>query len=195
MVAQESFEVKAKGLADKIENITKEEKTALKTEIEAVNNELEAGSINKEQADAKKYDLAEIHSKKIEERIGQVQEELKDLVQQKVDGKLMATKNEDKNSFEFRIKLRDNDSIIYNGKKYKVASKTIDSIYIDIDGIRKAVKSRRRVAERRTTSQFVFAAGINNLVTNGAVSNSDYRYLGFSFLRVGSDLEYKAFKK
>ena len=185
MVAQESFEVKAKGLADKIENITKEEKTALKTEIEAVNNELEAGSINKEQADAKKMSLAEIHSKKIEERIGQVQEELKDLVQQKVDGKLMATKNEDKNSFEFRIKLRDNDSIIYNGKKYKVASKTIDSIYIDIDGIRKAVKSRRRVAERRTTSQFVFAAGINNLVTNGAVSNSDYRYWGSHFYEWG----------
>ena len=40
-------------------------------------------------------------------------------------------------------------------------------------------------SEKRTTSQFVFAAGINNLVTNGSVANSDYRYWGSHFYEWG----------
>ena len=83
--AQESFESKARAIADKIENITKEEKAALKAEIESVNKDLEAGTITKEQADDKKIKLAETRSKNIETRVGQAQDELKDLVQNKVD--------------------------------------------------------------------------------------------------------------
>ena len=87
-VAQETFEAKARAIAEKIANITKEEKAALKAEIEAVNKELEAGTITKEQADAKKLLLAETRSKNIETRVGQAQDELKELVNQKVDGKI-----------------------------------------------------------------------------------------------------------
>ena len=88
IIAQETFEVKAKIIADKIENITKEEKAALKAEIESVNKELEAGTITQEQADEKKLKFAEVRSQNIESRVGLVQEELKDLVKQKVDGKI-----------------------------------------------------------------------------------------------------------
>ena len=87
-LAQETFEAKARATAEKIESITKEEKAALKAEIEAVNKELEAGTITKEQADAKKLLLAETRSKNIETRVGQAQEELKELVNQKVEGKI-----------------------------------------------------------------------------------------------------------
>ena len=184
--AQETFEAKAHAIAVKIENITKEEKAALKKEIEAINKELEAGTLNKEQADAKKMILAEARSKNIENRIAEVQEELKDLVQQKVDGKIFAPEMQSRNSIEFiGVKLKEKDSIFYNGIKYKVTYKTSDSLYIDINGIRNAVKSRGRVGDRRTTSQFVFAAGVNNLVTNGAIANSDYRYWGSHFYEWG----------
>jgi len=184
--AQETFEAKAHAIAVKIENITKEEKAALKKEIEAINKELEAGTLNKEQADAKKMILAEARSKNIENRIAEVQEELNDLVQQKVDGKIFAPEMQSRNSIEFiGVKLKEKDSIFYNGIKYKVTYKTSDSLYIDINGIRKAVKSRGRVGDRRTTSQFVFAAGVNNLVTNGAIANSDYRYWGSHFYEWG----------
>ena len=88
IVAQETFEAKAKTIALKIENITKDEKNALKIEINAVNRELESAVINKQQADEKKMELAVIRSKNIETRVSLAQEELKDLVQQKVDGKL-----------------------------------------------------------------------------------------------------------
>lgn len=40
-------------------------------------------------------------------------------------------------------------------------------------------------SEKRTTSQFVFAVGVNNLVTNDAVAHSDYRYWGSHFYELG----------
>uniref|UniRef100_UPI00260459FD hypothetical protein n=1 Tax=Flavobacterium sp. TaxID=239 RepID=UPI00260459FD len=40
-------------------------------------------------------------------------------------------------------------------------------------------------SEKRTTSQFVFASGINNLVTDGMVAHSDFRYWGSHFYEVG----------
>ena len=40
-------------------------------------------------------------------------------------------------------------------------------------------------SENRTTSQFVFAAGFNNLVTDGAVANSEFGYGRSSFLEWG----------
>lgn len=148
LVAQESFETKAKEIATKIENITKEEKETLKNEVEAVNVQLEKGAITKEQADAKKKELAEARATIIENRIAVVQLELKDLIQQKVDG---------------NIKSRNEFSIAVKTKK---------------DTIKKS--------EKRTTSQFVFAMGVNNLATDGKVAGSDFRYLGSHFYEWGS---------
>lgn len=39
--------------------------------------------------------------------------------------------------------------------------------------------------EKRTTSQFVLAAGLNNVVTNNSAANSDFRYWGSHFYEVG----------
>lgn len=148
LVAQESFESKAKAIAAKIENITKEEKETLKVEVEAVNVQLEKGTITKEQADEKKKELAEARATIIENRVAVVQTELKDLVQQKVDGNIKDEHHE--------------ISIDWKSKK---------------DTIRKS--------EKRTTSQFVFATGVNNLATDGKVAGSDFRYLGSHFYEWG----------
>ena len=56
--AQEKFEDKARAIAEKIESITKDEKAALKLEVESVNMQLENGAITAEQADQKKVQLA-----------------------------------------------------------------------------------------------------------------------------------------
>lgn len=161
---QTSFEDRVKLISNKIELITKEEKAALKLEIEEVNKELEAGTITKAQADEKKMKLAETRSKNIETRIGQAQEELKDLVKQKVDGKL---KDSEYHRGKFSITFdspRNKDT--EEGRKYW------DSVY-------------NNRSERRTTSQFVFAMGLNNLVTDKAVAHSDYRYWGSHFYEWG----------
>lgn len=176
MTSQTTFESKAKAIADKIETITKEEKLNLKGEVEAVNVQLENGSITKEQADTKKKDLAQARATIIENRVAVAQEELKELVQQKVNGKIASSENP----------LNQKDSLIYNGKKYSISVKVKDSTYIDADGIKRVYKKKyKEYSERRTTSQFVFALGLNNVVTDGSVENSDFKFAGSRFYEWG----------
>ena len=86
--AQESFESQVKQVAKNIENITKEEKEALKIKVEEVNVQQENGQITSEQANEKKQALAESSARAIEFRVAKEQQILEDLVQQKVDGKI-----------------------------------------------------------------------------------------------------------
>ena len=170
LAAQDSFEYKARIIAEKIENITKDEKAALKAELEAVNTDLEKGTITKAQADEKKLQLAEVRAKSIETKVAEAQEELKNLVQQKVDGKI----NDDYND---RFIISFSKSRYRNTERYK---KWKDSIH--------------NSSERRSTSQFVFAAGVNNLVTDGSVANSDFRYWGSHFYEWGFTANYRLLK-
>jgi hypothetical protein len=161
--AQDTFEGKAKEIAERIEAITKEEKEALKQEIESVNKELEAGTITNEQADEKKVMYAEKRSKNIELRVAIEEEKLKELVNQKVDGK-----------------IKDNSD-------YYV------SISIPKDSAKVKFKKREK-GEKRTTSQFVFAMGVNNLATDGAVANSDFKYMASHFYEWGVTGNTRIFK-
>ena len=154
--AQESFETRAKTIAQTIEKITKDEKTALKAEVDAVNGQLEKNIITSQQADEMKIKLAESRAKNIEKLVAAEQEKLTALVQEKVDGKIKEVVGDDK---KYELSL--------NWKKTKN-----DSI-------------KNRAGESRTTSQFVFAAGLNNVVTNSSVNDSDFRYFGSHFYEWG----------
>lgn len=46
-------------------------------------------------------------------------------------------------------------------------------------------KKNKNLGEKRTTSQFVFATGFNNVVTDGAIANSDFGYLRSTFYEWG----------
>lgn len=165
--AQESFEIKVKDIASRIEAIVKEEKNELKIEVEAVNEQLAQGKITNEEAEEKKKVLAEARAKMIEEKVAKVEEELHVLVQEKVDGK---------------IKSRD-------------TSKTIDTYVLRVD---KNIFSHKRKCfegEKRTTSQFVFAFGANNLVTNEQVAHSDFEYYGSHFYEWGVTGNTRIFKE
>ncbi|WP_313807975.1 hypothetical protein [Flavobacterium sp.] len=159
LTAQETFEQRAKIIAQNIETITKEEKQALKDKVDAINVELDNKTISQEQADQQKIDAANLHSKNIEDRVALEQAKLNDLVQEKVEGKIQETSKD-------------------------TLKKGRYSIMFGTSGVR--VKDREKEQEeRRTTSQFVFAAGVNNLVTDGAVAHSDYRYWGSHFYEWG----------
>jgi hypothetical protein len=159
ITAQETFEAKARQIAEKIEKITKDEKESLKIEIEEVNKQFENGTITKAQADDKKKKLAEARALIIENKVAVTQEELKELVQQKVNGKIASSDKSDSSRVKIgRISINfKNDTVSYS-KTYK---------------------------ERRTTSQFVFAAGLNNVVTDGDIENSDFRFWGSHFYEWG----------
>jgi hypothetical protein len=169
--AKQTFEEQAKNIATNIENITKEEKAELKKEVEAVNVELENGKITKEEAEVKKQKLAETRARNIENRVGIEQENLKNLVQQKVDGKL--SEENKPNSFPFIFSIS-------SGKNKEKYQRKQDSI--------------AKAPEKRTTSQFVLAFGANNLATDGAIANSDFSYWQSQFFEWGSTYNTRIFK-
>lgn len=115
--AQESFESQVKQVAKNIENITKEEKEALKIKVEEVNVQQENGQITSEQANEKKQALAESSARAIEFRVAKEQQILEDLVQQKVDGKIKESDSTSTYSFSWRIDDHMKKKENYNEKR------------------------------------------------------------------------------
>jgi hypothetical protein len=164
ITAQKTFEDRAKAIAEKIENITKEEKALLKSNVEEVNVQLEKGEITKEVADKKKMDLATATAANIEKRVGEEQDKLNVLVQDRVNGEVKVEEELYVYVFGFKFNRTKNNS------------------------------TKKNRGERRTTSQFVFAAGVNNVVTGGSTANSDFRYWGSRFYEWGSTYNYRLLK-
>lgn len=160
---ENTFEARANAISVKIETITQNEKESLKKEIEEVNSQVDKGTITQVQADVKKQELAAIRAKNIETKVATLQDELKNLVQEKVDGKL--TESYKKGSFGVIFQKSSGK----NSEKYQKYRDSLDT-----------------VSEKRTTSQFIFATGFNNLVTDEKVENSDFRYLGSHFYEFGT---------
>jgi hypothetical protein len=156
----QTFEIQAKNIASNIENITNEEKAALKREVDAVNDELVNGTITKEEAERKKEALAQVRATNIETRVAKEQEKLEILVQKQVDGK-----------------ISENDST-------KV---TLINIGYDKNIF-------KNTNEKRTTTQLVLAFGANNLVTDGAVADSDFYYWQSRFFEWGLTYNTRIFK-
>lgn len=169
--AKQTFEDKAKAIANKIEYITKEEKEALKLEIEKVNEQLEKGTISLDQANESKKKLAETRALNIENKVSAVHEELKELVQQKVDGKIEG---------EYKPKPFGIFFSKSSGKNRERYLRRLDSL--------------ENTSEKRTTTQAVFATGANNLVTNGSIANSDFKYNASTFMEYGITWNTRIFK-
>tara|TARA_R110000868_G_scaffold44106_2_gene147696 strand:+ start:5078 stop:6142 length:1065 start_codon:yes stop_codon:yes gene_type:complete len=165
MAAQDSFEKRAKSIAEKIEMITNEEKLALKLEVDLVNDQLINGGITKEEAEIQKRKLAEARAANIETRVAVEQAKLANLVQEKVDGQI-SEPDTLKKPYKLILKWEKGD------KGYENNSRN----------------------EKRTTSQFVFALGLNNVATEGDVKDSDFRYLGSHFYEWGFTSNTRLFK-
>lgn len=168
-----SFETKAKAISNEIKAITDNEKNALKVAVELIDSDLEKGVITKEQASNLKMDKAKIHAAAIEARVGVEQAKLNQLVQDKVDGKVADEK--DPRSGGRTIILGNNPNSIGSQTEINITSMKVYNGQED--------KEERQ--SKRTTSQFVFAAGLNNVVTDGSVQKSDFRYLGSHFYEWG----------
>lgn len=173
--SQETFEQRARMIATSIEKIAKEEKEALKIEVEEITQQLEKGIITEAQAQEAKERLAIIRAKNIEDRTDLEQQKLTTLIQEKVDGKIKSL--EDSVAIDGqRIVLRLNWE---KGSEYKNH------------------KKNNSWKERRTTSQFVFAFGINNVITDGdlgSLEDSDFRVWGSRFYEWGVTWNTRIFK-
>ena len=152
---ERTFIFKVRAIEKTIETISLEEKNALKLEVESINNQLEKGLITPEKASELKMKLAETSAQNIERKVAVANQDLKNLIQEKVDGK-----------------LKQNDST--KGYYFSFPSMKI-----------KEKSKQKKLGESRTTTQFVFATGLNNLITNAQVAHSDFRYWDSHFYEWG----------
>jgi hypothetical protein len=173
MYSQSTFEEQAKVIAQNISRITSEEKDALKKEVEDINKLLESGAITASVADERKIKAAEERAKNIETRVAQEQAKLDLLVKDQVEGKIASSP----------------DSV--STSKNKVA------ITWDLDDDDFDNWSWKSKNEKRTTSQFVFAVGLNSLLTDGdfdSLENSDFKTWGSNFFEWGFTMNTRLMK-
>ncbi|HRN43456.1 MAG TPA: hypothetical protein PLH20_01455 [Flavobacterium sp.] len=168
-----SFEKRAKAIADEIKSITDSEKKALKSEVEAVDQDLSKGLISKEKAEVLKLEKASVRAATIESKVAIEEAKLNQLIQDRVDGKLEDETS--KNGGRMIMLGGSNTEIGKNQTEINIASLKV------YDGN----EDKKNRQSKRTTSQMVFAAGLNNLVTNDKVDKSDFRYLGSHFYELG----------
>ena len=169
-----SFEKRAKTIANQIKSITDTQKNALKTEIDALDKEVAKGIISKEKAEELKLKKAEERAANIETKVAIEEDKLNQLIQDKVDGKF-----EDENIYK-----SGGTSIIIGGSTDSIG-KNKREINITSMKVYNGQSDKQDRQSKRTTSQVVFAAGLNNLVTNKSVEKSDFRYLGSHFYEWG----------
>jgi hypothetical protein len=187
VVAQEkSFEQQVKQIATTIEMITTEEKNALKVEIEAIDLQVKEGKISAEKGQELKTKIAQERANNIETKVAIEEAKLAQLVQDKVDGKISDSDDKPKKG----------------GTMIVLGSNSKDSIGVNKTeinfGSMKVYQGEKDKIERkskRTSSQFVFAFGLNNVVTDGEnLKDSDYRVWGSHFYEWGISYNSRIFK-
>lgn len=151
--------------------IETEERDALKEELEAIMARLEKNEITQEQADQLKIDAAKLRASNIENRIAIVDNQI-ELVQ----------RNE---NWDPKIDEEGEEIKIFIGK-----SKT--GITINQN---KFSKSKPVKYDLRTTSDFLFAIGVNNAIIEGQdLNDSPFEKLGSGFVELGWNWNTRIFK-
>lgn len=186
-VAQEkTFEQQAKSIAVTIEMITTEEKNALKKEVEAIDSQVKEGKITPEKAQELKTKIAQERANNIETKVAIEEAKLAQLVQDKVDGKIVDISEES---------TRGGTTIILGSNSKDSIGKNKTEINFGSMKIYKGEKDKAERRSKRTTSQFVFAFGLNNVVTDGEnFEDSDYRVWGSHFYEWGITYNSRIFK-
>lgn len=176
------FGKKVEEISLAMEYLLAREKNELKILIDSLENAHKSNKISAEQLKELKQIEAEKTAKKIEIGLERYNSKLDSLIQNKVE---MGSK-------EFVRKL---DTI--NGKKVYTYSKVTNGLHIDVPGF-KIYKSESEKIERkskRTTSQFVFAMGLNNAIPElKDIENSDFRVWGSHFYEWGVTYNSRLFK-
>ncbi|QXP73592.1 hypothetical protein H0I31_12790 [Tenacibaculum sp. AHE15PA] len=160
-----TFENEVQKISRKIDKITKEQKDSLKVKIKEINFKLTENELTNTQATSLKKEAAVYHASQIEKHVSFQEQILQQLVQDKTEGKVVSNDDVDeKNTFKI------------GGATFKLSLSE------------KGKKKRKYRKSKRTTTQFVFAMGVNNVLTNNefnSLNNSDYKFWQSHFYEVG----------
>ena len=181
-----SFEEKAKTIARSIEMITTEERKALKAEIEAINLQEAELKITPEKAKELKAKTAQEFAKNIENKVTIEEAKLAQLVQDKVDGKITDSEEKPKKS---------GTSIILGSSLNDSIGQNRTEINLTTMKVYRGEHNKFERKSKRTTSQFVFAFGLNNAIPElKDTENSDFRVWGSHFYEWGLTYNTRLFK-
>lgn len=193
---EKTFEKEVSKISKRIERITKQQKDSLKVKVIAIDKQLEKGEISETTAKTLKNEVAVYHARQIEKLVGEQERLLQLLVQDKTNGKIASS--------EELITDEDEDNTFTIGNKiFKLNISEGD--LEERNNRRKERWSLKNKKQRTTTTQFIFAMGINNVLNDNDLStlnNSEYQLwksrfyeLGFSwktrFTREPSQLYFK----
>ncbi len=158
------------------EKIIKEEKEALKVEVEAINARVDTKEITREAGDTLKLDAAKKHALNIENRIAIAQNQM-ELANRNgvVSGERIGTR------IVMGLGQEDSDEDLIFGLK------------IRRDSIR--FKNKKRKYDRRTTSGLNLAFGLNNALTEGeSFDDSNFKVGGSRFFEIGWSWKTRVFE-
>jgi len=152
------------------DRIVDEEKDALKVAVEGINRRLDNGEITVAEANELKQKEAEKHALNIEDRVAIIDKKIS-LLNRNDDVKIL---DDDGDRMVIEIGNEDGDDIpfIYIGKQ-----------------------NRARKYDRRTTSDFVFAFGLNNVIVDGEIGDDLYKVGGSRFAEFGWAWKTRVFKE
>jgi hypothetical protein len=176
---EKTFEKEVIKISKRIEIITNQQKDSLKAKIIDIDKKLETGEITKETSETLKQEVAAYHARKIEKLVGEQERLLQLLVQDKTNGKIASSE-------EFTGNEEDDNTFTIGNKVFKLTFKDDDKNNEDLDTVSK--KELFNKTSRRTTTQFVFAMGVNNVLNNDKLSSlndSEYKFWQSHFYELG----------
>lgn len=153
------------------EQVVLEEKDALKKEVEFITQRVENAEITTADAEVLKQNAAEKRALNIENRVAIIDNKIA-LAERNEGNRIL---NDDTDRVVFRIGGDDaeDDSFVYIGKQNKA-----------------------RKYDLRTSSDFVFAIGLNNVITEGeSLEDSDFKTGGSKFAELGWAWKTRVFKE
>ncbi|KAA3625004.1 MAG: hypothetical protein DWP94_02105 [Flavobacterium sp.] len=152
------------------DRIVEEEKDALKASVEGINQRLELEQISQAEANELKQKMAEKHALNIENRLAIIDNKI-ELLKRNDDATIL---DDDGDRFVIEIGSgEDNDnSFLYIGKQ-----------------------NRARQYDRRTSSDFVLAFGLNNVIVDGELGDDLYKVGGSRFAELGWAWKTRVFKE
>jgi hypothetical protein len=168
-----TFEKEVNKISKRIERITENQKDSLKVKVIAIDKRLENEEITKTTATILKSEVATYHARRIEKLVGEQERLLQLLVQDKTNGKI-ASSNESN-------EIDDDDNTFTVGK-------TTFRFNFNKDKNEEKTEKRDRKIQRRTTTQFVFAMGVNNVLNDNnfsSLNDSEYKFWQSHFYELG----------
>ena len=176
---EKTFEKEVAKISKRIEQITKQQKDSLKAKVIAIDKQLTDGKITKESAEDSKKEAAAYHAQRIEKLVGEQEALLQILVQDKTNGKIAST--------EQSITNEDEDNTFTIGNK--VFKLNISEGDLEERNNRREERwSYKNKHQRTTTTQFVFAMGVNNVLNDNDLSSlndSEYQFWRSRFYELG----------